>query len=181
MGLGSGRPVRPRYMHRTAPKWGPLMQRQPDIASRHLSPPTNTWGHAPRSWDCLPCRQKRSPATGDAGLLWVPWGGTVTGEGIPRQHLDYNTNLTLRLPDKNQLFWTLGQCAAPHRSQHATRCKVGVRLPVANAKVGGTGEALPLWRGFFCFANRPQQFRQLSDIDSNAPRFIKGQHASEAA
>jgi hypothetical protein len=30
-------------------------------------------------------------------------------------------------------------------------------------------------RGFFCFGNRTQQFRQLSNIPSNEPRLIEGQ------
>jgi hypothetical protein len=50
---------------------------------------------------------KEKPRRRGAGRgFWVPSGGTLTGEGRPRQRLDY-MDLTLRLPDKNQPFRTL--------------------------------------------------------------------------
>ena len=42
-----------------------------------------------------------------------------------------------------------------------------------------TGGAWPLWLGFFCFEDCPQQPRELSNTHSNAPRLIKGQDLCE--
>jgi hypothetical protein len=43
-----------------------------------------------------------------------------------------------------------------------------------------TGGAWPLWLGFFCLGDCPQQPRELSNTHSNAPRLIGGARATSA-
>ena len=44
-----------------------------------------------------------------------------------------------------------------------------------------TGEAWPLWLGFFCFKDYPQQFRLFSNIHSDVPSLTEGREGSNFA
>jgi hypothetical protein len=84
-------------------------------------------------------------------------------------------------------FPTWGVTAARSEAKKQLQ-KVGTGSdPVADRKkyqggnMRGAEEAWPLWRGFFCFANRPQQSQQFRHVHNNAPRLIERQHLSHVS
>jgi hypothetical protein len=132
------------------------------------------------------------------GSLPLRFEGEPNLPGTPDAYYGGHVRLMVtRLIDKGEYIWIedgsgenspsyelilrlgIQRCPITKKQSRSAFCRTFAQFRPSHREIRCAGETMetggawPLWRGFFCFEDGPQQFRQLSNIHSNAPRLVE--------